>query len=93
MSLERHCVIGLREYHVRMVAIAQELDLALQQLSPDRAQHLEQLVREAILLVQPQAVEPGKSWPPRYFDETAGAFADETFERPPQSEFPQRDAW
>ncbi|TAL03968.1 MAG: hypothetical protein EPO07_05550 [Verrucomicrobia bacterium] len=32
-------------------------------------------------------------WPERYFERTAGAFADEPFERPPQLPFEKREEW
>ena len=32
-------------------------------------------------------------WPPGYFEETAGSFAKETFERPPQLPFEKREEW
>jgi Protein of unknown function DUF104 len=33
------------------------------------------------------------SWPPCYFEQTAGALAGEDFERPPQGGLPQREEW
>jgi hypothetical protein len=35
----------------------------------------------------------GDRWPERYFERTAGAFADEPFERPVESPLEQRDEW
>jgi hypothetical protein len=32
-------------------------------------------------------------WPAGYFEQTAGALAGEEFERPPQGELPEREAW
>ena len=32
-------------------------------------------------------------WPNRYFEETAGVFANEPFERPPQLPFEKREEW
>jgi hypothetical protein len=32
-------------------------------------------------------------WPDRYFEATAGAFANEPFERPPQLPFEKREEW
>lgn len=33
------------------------------------------------------------TWPPGYFEQTAGVLAGEDFERPPQGNFPQREEW
>jgi hypothetical protein len=33
------------------------------------------------------------AWPKGYFEETAGAFANELFERPPQLPFEKREEW
>ncbi len=33
------------------------------------------------------------SWPARYFEQTAGACADESLERPPQLPFEKREEW
>jgi len=76
-----------------MTAIAKELDDLLNRLDPQRAKSLENLVRDALALA---AVEPGvngDNWPEDYFQKTAGAFAGERFERPPQGELPLRDKW
>ena len=32
-------------------------------------------------------------WPSRYFEQTAGALADEPLERPPQLPFEKREEW
>ena len=34
-----------------------------------------------------------ESWPRGYFEKTAGAFANEPFERPPQLPFEKREEW
>ena len=34
-----------------------------------------------------------KEWPERYFEQTAGAFADEPLERPTQLPFEKREKW
>jgi len=78
-----------------MSIIAQELEATLSRLDPDRAKSLEQLVRDALVLAA-QGAPPKKmesSWPSGYFEATAGAFAGEIFERPPQESFPNRDVW
>jgi hypothetical protein len=41
----------------------------------------------------PPAAATLATWPPEYFERTAGALADENFERPPQGELPQREDW
>jgi hypothetical protein len=33
------------------------------------------------------------SWPPRFFEQTSGAFAGEPIERPAQGDLPSRDQW
>jgi hypothetical protein len=33
------------------------------------------------------------AWPPGYFEQTAGALADEKFERSPQGELRKREDW
>jgi len=33
------------------------------------------------------------TWPEGYFEQTAGAFANEPFERPPQPPFEKREDW
>lgn len=33
------------------------------------------------------------AWPEKYFERTAGAFAGEPFERPPQLPFEKREEW
>ena len=78
-----------------MSIIALELDAALRQLDPDRAKNLENLVRDALVLAAQTAPsqETAAGWPAGYFEATAGAFAGEIFERPPQGTFPQRDEW
>jgi hypothetical protein len=78
-----------------MSIIAQELDSTLSRLDPDRAKNLEQLVRDALVLAAhgTPPKELKSSWPAGYFEATAGAFAGEIFERPPQGSFPNRDVW
>jgi tetrahydromethanopterin S-methyltransferase subunit B len=44
-----------------------------------------------------ESLQPEKTktntWPPGYFEETAGVFANEPFERPPQLPFEKREKW
>jgi predicted DNA-binding antitoxin AbrB/MazE fold protein len=49
--------------------------------------------RAEVTLVGSQSEGPAKQWPTSYFEQTAGAFQGEVFERPTQGELPQRDAW
>ena len=69
-----------------MMEISQRLDDLLTQLDLPRATLLEALVRDAIALARETAQSGQSGWPIGYFKETAGAFADDRFERPPQSE-------
>jgi hypothetical protein len=39
------------------------------------------------------APEQSATWPPKYFDQTAGALEGQDFERPAQGELPQRENW
>jgi hypothetical protein len=77
-----------------MNRLAEELDEKLRKLDPARAQYLESLVREALERAeQDEFCDSISGWPARYFEQTAGALADEVFERPPQGELPRRDDW
>ena len=58
----------------------------------------EALLREvqqfmAFLVEQHRREHAANHWPERYFDRTAGAFAGESLERPPQLPFEQREEW
>jgi hypothetical protein len=77
-----------------MNEVAQLLDVKLKTLDRERALKLEKLVREAIEQIDRQATPTDSlGWPEGYFDETAGAFADEEFERGDQGTLPTRDDW
>lgn len=39
------------------------------------------------------SAEASIAWPANYFEQTAGALAGETFERPAQGEQPRRENW
>jgi hypothetical protein len=52
---------------------------------------LQKVQREAAQTVLRQ--QDSSSWPEGYFDKTAGAFAHEPFERGPQGDLPEREAW
>ena len=58
----------------------------------------EALLREvqqfmAFLVEQHRRENAANGWPETYFDRTAGAFAGEPLERPPQLPFEQREEW
>ncbi len=77
-----------------MSAIAEELDAKLKTLDARAASSLEKLVRDALELVETHngAVRPDRL-PPDFFTRIAREFGSEPFERPPQGEFEQREAW
>ena len=74
-----------------MSAIAQELDHRLQSLDPATVARVERLVRDALALAEARGGADG--WPPGYFERTAGSFAGEPLERPPQGTAEQRENW
>lgn len=41
----------------------------------------------------PDSASAPAAWPTGYFEQTAGALADEGFERPNQGELGEREAW
>ena len=77
-----------------MSAIAEQLDAKLKMLDARAASSLERLVRDALELVETQngAVRSDRL-PPDFFTRIAQEFAGEPFERPPQGEFENREAW
>ena len=49
-----------------------------------------------LLNTEPSSADTGVSpatWPPGYFEQTAGALTGEEFERPPQGNLPLREDW
>jgi predicted DNA-binding antitoxin AbrB/MazE fold protein len=42
---------------------------------------------------EPRLIPKSSDWPVGYFQETAGALASESFERPDQGVLPERDSW
>ena len=79
-----------------MSPIAQELGSKLHLMAPETARMVEQLVRDALQLAANKVDENGQdknSWPPQYFENTAGALAGERFERPPQGQAETRESW
>jgi len=80
-----------------MTAIARELDEKLQRLDAKAASSLEQLVRNALELLDSQngnvpAARPAHL-PSDFFIKIAHEFGPEPIERPPQGEFEKRDTW
>ena len=80
-----------------MTAIARELDEKLKTLDARAADSLERLVRDALDLLNTQngtlaAAQPQRL-PPDFFRKIADEFGPEPFERPPQGESEQREAW
>jgi hypothetical protein len=51
---------------------------------------LEESDVDVVIVVEPK--EHPKGWPPGFFEETYGAFADTPLERPPQGIFEVREA-
>jgi hypothetical protein len=80
-----------------MTAIARELEEKLKTLDARTADSLERLVRDALALIDSQngtagAAQPHRL-PPDFFKRVAEEFGSEPFERPPQGESEQREAW
>lgn len=68
-----------------MTQLAEELDARMKKLRPFQARYLETLVREAFARAEQLVAASGENtWPPGYFERTAGAFAAEELEPPPQ---------
>ena len=76
-----------------MKAIVEELDRRLAELDPPTADKVERLVRDALALADGSASQAATTWPKDYFKRTAGALAGEEFERSPQGDAPEREAW
>ncbi|MCU0708454.1 MAG: antitoxin family protein [Pirellula sp.] len=45
------------------------------------------------VVFEPRVVEKSDDWPDCYFETTAGAFANEPFDRPDQGALPNRGKW
>ena len=77
-----------------MSVIAQQLDAKLRILDAKAASSLEKLARNALELVETQ--NGGfqlERLPPDFFTSIAREFGSEPFERPPQGELEEREAW
>ena len=55
--------------------------------------YLEYLVELRAVEANGKKRDPAAEWPDRYFDRTAGAFANEPLERPAQMPVEKRDRW
>jgi hypothetical protein len=83
-------------YVKKVTAIAEALEEKLRNLPPQRACYLESLVRDALALVSVDSADiptPTSTWPPGYFEQTAGSFSSERIERPPQGSLEVRTSW
>ena len=82
-----------------MSTLAIELDTIMNGIDPITAARLDRAVRDVMALAKPHisgekvARLAEKGFPPGYFDQTAGAFADLEFDRPPQGELPPSKEW
>jgi hypothetical protein len=77
-----------------MSSIAEALDAKLKTLDPKAASSLEKLVRDALELVESQSGPVQQErLPPDFVTRVASEFGSEPFERPPQGEAEQREAW
>lgn len=76
-----------------MSLIASELDRVLQELDVETARSLEDVVRDLLRLTRRRAAANDSGWPAGYFERTAGSFAGEPLERPPQEADELREAW
>jgi hypothetical protein len=74
--------------------IAEQLDAKLKTLDAKAASSLEQLVRDAIHLMDSQNGTAGTDrLPADFFTRISREFGSEPFERPPQGESEKREAW
>ena len=81
-----------------MNQIAQELDDKLESLDENHVAELARYVRKTIEFYEAKRSESrnrgvANGYPPGYFDEFEGVFADEPFERAPQGELPEPKDW
>lgn len=77
-----------------MSHVVQQLAETLQSLDEVKAKALEHLVLEAMASVKPRPYTTPEGYlTPEFFESTAGVFANEHFERPPQGDYSVRDEW
>ena len=73
-------------------ALIQELIKQPDEVLRELRRHLDSLVQLQAHNGNGAATEAGV-WPEGYFQRTAGAFANDPFERPPQLPFDKREEW
>ena len=80
-----------------MHSIARQLDKLLGQLDSETASQLEQTIRDAVAHATQRAVSRQDTddlgYPVDYFETTAGSFAGEALDRPPNLPFESRESW
>lgn len=81
-----------------MSTVALELDQTLRQLDTDTAALLERAVRDALALAARRTVRHADTvdrlgYPAGYFETTAGSFANEPLEPPPDLPMTTREPW
>ena len=80
-----------------MSTLALELDRLLRRVDPATAALLERAVRDALALAERRAAEPDThdtlGYPAGYFESTAGSFAGEPLDAPPELTMQQREPW
>jgi len=78
--------LDLRSRISAISSVTSELEETLQKLDAREASLLERLVRDALALVGQGNVSSNsadsRGWPPGYFEQTAGSFANETLDIP-----------
>jgi hypothetical protein len=73
-------------------ALIQELMKQPEPVLLDMQQHLDSLIKHEAHNGNGAKLK-APAWPEKYFERTAGAFADEPFERPSQLPFEKREEW
>lgn len=80
-----------------MSSVALDLDRVLGQLDSETAALLERAVRDALALAEHRASAAGGidrlGYPIGYFESTAGSFANEPLEAPPEMPMQAREPW
>ena len=81
-----------------MSSLAIELDRALSRVDRETAAQLERAVRDALALAEKQssaaaAAPDSRGYPAGYFESTAGSFANEPLDAPPELPSTAREPW
>ncbi len=74
-------------------ALIQELMKQPEQVLREVQHYLDSLVEHESHNGNGTKPKVSSAWPEKYFERTAGAFAGESFERPPQLPFEKREEW